>query len=369
MIKCKIWGVLGLALLLIFCSSDKTKPIYFPSPINAKADKALSKEELGPKAPSRIFFSQGWNFIYFLDDGASGYIQFIQSRIGYSTNNLIVHHTYYSPEGKVFYKKDYLPVSEMKWDITEPRLSMGRHYWAGFYPEFRVFVPLEGMETSLTIDCLTPGFRPWEGPIHYGSVKAPWYEQIVSIPGARLAGTIKIDKIEKKVSGFVFQDHNIQTIPFPQQCETLDRLNSFSPNWAIHFFNCLSPKAFGHKPLRWIMIMKQGQIIYATNDFQIETISWKDNSSKDIKFPEQIKILIQNPELSLQGEIGDTELLEMIDTRKQIPGWAKLFTNRLVAKPVFIRQKAKANWRLNFQEQEENFSTQGIFEYSFLEKK
>lgn len=367
--KWKILSLLGFGLLLIFCSSDKAQLIHFPSQVNAKADKALSKEELGAKDPSQIFFSQSWNFFYLLDDSSCGYIQFSQSRILYSTNNLIVHHTYYSPEGKVFYKKEYLPVSEMKWEIAEPRLSMGRHYWTGFYPEFRVFVPLEGMETSLTLDCLTPGFRPWDGPIHYGSPKGSWYELVIPIPWARLNGTIKIDKIEKKVSGFAFQDHNIQTILFPQQCETLNSLKSFSSNRAIHFVNCLSPKDFGHKPVQWIMIIKDGQIICASDDFQIEPISWAENSSKNIKYPAQIKILSQNPELSLEGETVEAELLEIIDTSKQIPKWAKLFTNLLGAKPVFVRQKAKVNWKLNFQGQEENFSTQGIFEYSFLAEK
>ena len=237
----------GLLLAAGLALAVEVGPVYlFKGGVKLKAGKEVTRKDLEVEPAEGKFFSQGWTFVYYLDDGGGGYIQFSHARLGYTIKQILVHHSHYTADGKMIYKKEILSPKDLKWDEAEPRLSMGKSSMSGFYPEFRLYVPLEGLETTLTFQCLTPPWRPGAGPVHYGTPDGDWYDVVVPIPLARVSGTIRIANQERKVSGYGYSDHNTQTIWFMTQCEEIYALRSFSNNYAIHFLDYHSPAQFGN---------------------------------------------------------------------------------------------------------------------------
>jgi hypothetical protein len=369
----KNWNRLMVAIgLLVICGlaiSADVKPVYgFKGGVKVKPDRDVSKDDLKPIPAEGKFFSQAWTFVYYLDDGAGGYIQFSHARMGYALSNILVHHSHYSADGRLTYRKDVLSLKEMKYEESEPRLNMGKSFWSGFYPEFRVYAPLPGLETDLTFHSLTPPWRPGNGPVHYGAPDGDWYDLVVPIPLARVSGTIRVDGKNTKVSGFGYCDHNTQTVWFLSQVEELYALRSFGNGWAIHFLDYHSPKAFGGKRVSWLIVIKDGEIIYATDSYRIEPSDWTAEPKRGRKYPRQAKITIDGGGMKLTGEIKTTRLLDVLDVREETPDWAEPILFRLIREPAFMREKAEVIWTLNFEGREEIIPAQGIFEYTIVEK-
>jgi len=362
--------VIGVFLILgTLAFGADTKPVYsFKGGVKVKPGKPITKNDLKVLEAEGKFFSQAWTFVYYLDDGGGGYIQFSHARFGYAVKNILVHHSHYTSEGKLIYRKDILSTKDMHWDQNEPRLQMGRSSWGGFCPEFHLVIPLSGLETDLRFQCLVPPWRPGDGPVHYGSPEGDWYDLVVPIPLARVSGTIRVEGKEKKVSGFGYSDHNTQTVWFMTQCEELYALRSFSDNLAIHFLDYHSPAQFGNKRVSWLIVIKDGKIIYATDAYQIEPSDWAKEPKRGRRYPRQAKITIDSPELKLTGEIKATRLLDVLDVRDETPDWAEPILFKLIREPAFMREKAEVTWKLNFQGKEEIIPAQGIFEYTIVEK-
>lgn len=365
----KLFTSIVMLLLAGAAMAQSPKPVYlFKGGVKAKPEKTITKRDLAVAPAEGKFFSQAWTFVYFTDDGGGGYIQFSFARLGYALRQVLVHHAHYTGDGKMVYRKEILSLKDMQWDEKGPGLLMGKSGWSGFYPEFRVKVPLEGLETDLTFYCMVPPWRPGDGPVHYGAPDGDWYDVVVFIPVARVSGAIKVEGREKKVTGFGYADHNTQTVWFMTQCEELYALRSFSDSWSIHFLDYHSPAEFGNQRVSWLLVMKDGKVVYATDKYQIRPSDWAKEPRRGRKYPLRAKIVVNDPEFKLEGDIKGTRLLDVLDVRDQVPGWLEPTASKLMRQPAFIRQKADVAWRIKYQGKEETVQNKGIFEYTIVEK-
>jgi len=362
--------ILALVFLLACAGVARSqKPVYlFKGGVKVRPEKAISKKDLAVEPAEGKFYSQAWTFVYFTDDGGGGYIQFSFARLGYALRQVLVHHAYYGADGKMTYRKDILSLKDMQYDEKEPKLLMGKSSWSGFYPEFRVKVPLEGLETDLTFYCMVPPWRPGDGPVHYGAPDGDWYDIVVYIPLARVSGTIKVEGKEKKVSGFGYADHNTQTIWFMTQVQELYALRSFSDSWSVHFLEYHSPAEFGKKRVSWLLVMKEGKVIYATDKYEVRPSDWATEPRRGRKYPQRARIIVNDPGFKLEGEVKGVRLLDVLDVRDQVPAWLEPAASKLIRQPAFIRQKADVTWKIKYQGREETFPDKGIFEYTIVEK-
>jgi hypothetical protein len=361
----------ALVAAFLFCclaSSQEHKPVYlFKGGVKINPGVAIDRKDLAVMPPPGKFFTQSWTFVYYTDDGGGGYIQFSILQL-YTLKQIGVHHTHYTPEGKMVYRKEILSPKDMKWDEKEPRLMFGSSSWSGYYPEFRLTVPLPDLETYLTFNCLTPPWRPGQGPVHFGTPQGDWYDLIVFIPLARISGTIRVDNKERKVLGWGYADHNTQTVWFNTMVEHLYALRSFSEHWAVQFLDYHSPAEFGRQRISWLFAVKDGRMVYATDRFELEASDWTKEPRRGREYPRQVKLSVNDPEFKLEAQIKGTRLLDVLDVRDQVPGWLEPVVSRLIKQPAFIRQKAEFSWRINYQGREETVPVQGILEYTIVEK-
>ena len=73
-----------ILLLVSLAAASDTKKIYpFKGGIQTRAEKGLTREQIGFQQPEGTFFSQSWTFVYYLDDNSCGYLQFSYVRMGY----------------------------------------------------------------------------------------------------------------------------------------------------------------------------------------------------------------------------------------------------------------------------------------------
>ncbi len=175
------------------------------------------------------------------------------------------------------------------------------------------------MKVDLHYRSRTPGWRPGEGPTHYGSSDGDWYDLIVIIPWADVDGTLTIGEKTRKVKSFGYCDHNTQTVlPTTQLGEVL-ALRSFSDELVINFLEYIAPEPYGKERTTWILVMKNDRILYATDDWSYELHDYANEKKYGYKYPTKIRVNITYNDCKFTGEIKGLKAIEWIDALEELP--------------------------------------------------
>lgn len=337
----------------------------FPGGVKTRAEEGITKAELAPASAGGLLFTWTYTFVYYLDDRASGMIQFTYFKaLGSFFQHNLVHFSYAPMDGERVYRKDIIDNDQRSWQNDPPMLTMGKHYWKGFYPDFYLHLDYEDMKADLHYHCLTPGWRPGQGPVHYGAPDGPWYDLVTMIPWAEVTGTIVIGDKTMQVHGNGYSDHNTQNVLFTSQINHINALRSFGDEYAIHFLDYLAPPDLGSARTTWILVMQKGKILYATDDYQLKEFDVKTDPRRGFPYPTRMEVTINHPDCQLHGIIKGLKLIEVLDVADETPGWARPVVTTFVTIPIFLRQQADVDWRLQMPGQglDASFTNRGIFE-------
>ena len=255
-----------------------------------------------------------------------------------------------------------------------PRFEMGPNYWTGFYPDFHVhldFAPEEGqsdIQADIHFHCRTPGWRPGEGPAHYGSPDGDWYDIVAMIPWAEVDGTMTINGETRAIKGFGYSDHNTQTIFPTKQVERLSALRSFSKDYSVNFLDYVAPETFGRVRTTWLLIMKGNRILYATDKWDRELFDFEKEPGHGHKYPTRVMVGVDQPGCKLTGEIKGTRFLEALDAIEELPAFLRPFASKFMSVPVFIRQNAVVDWKLVMPGEgiDARFTAKGVYENTIV---
>jgi hypothetical protein len=365
--RIRMAGIFLFCLMVSLAGFPEGKRVYgFKGGVNTRAEKGLTREEAGFHEPEGKFFTQSWTFVYYLDDRSGGYLQFTYMRMGYFLDRLSGQHSYFDPDGNLWFSAELAGGSDWSFELEPWRLRMGRQEISGFYPEFTVKSEIQGISTDLHFLCKVPGWRPGEGPAHYGSPEGDWYDLYVVIPWAEVSGTIMVDGEARKVHGFGYMDHNVQTVFFTAQVQSIHALRSFSAHYAIHILEYLAPEGFEPKRLAWLLIMKDDRIIFATDKYTLEPSDYVEDNRADYPYPTRVKVKVDLPGCRLTGTIRCTGFMEFLDVMDQIPEFLHGIADRLFKQPAFVRQLAEVDWQIRLGDIDEHVRAEGIFEVAFV---
>ncbi len=367
-----------LALHLLVCGvarADKAdKGVYnFKGGVATRADKGLTKEELKPMESPGGFFSWTYTFMCYLDDKSSMMIQFTYWKL-YIKEERGLYFAFSDADGNLSYNQSLYPAEAMSYQDDPPYFKMGPNYWKGYYPEFDVHVDFEAdedrpaMKGDIHFNLRTPGWRPGEGPVHYGAPDGPWYDLIVMIPWADVEGTVVIGGKERKIKGWGYSDHNTQSVFPTEQLSKLYALRSFSDEYSINFLDYIATEKHSYERSTWILVMKGDEILYATDKWQYEPSSFQAEERRGYQFPTVFNFKIDEPECRLTGELRGVKYIGAIDAMDNLPGFIRAVAEKFVSAPVFTRQNAEVDYHLVMPGKgiNEKFTAEGVFEATFV---
>ena len=366
--------ILTAALVLAAGAALAAKSVFnFKGGVTTRSEKGLTKEEFKPMPDEGGFYSWTYTFMLYLDDDSSGMIQFTYWKMYFKKQRGL--YFAFSDKGDTQYmRKGIYKSKETSYGDDPPELSMGPHSWMGFYPDFRIqldFPAEEGrpdMKADLRMHSRTPGWRPGEGPVHYGSSDGDWYDLIVMIPWADVEGTITLNGETRQVKGHGYSDHNTQNILPTKQCEELMALRSFSGDHAVHFLEYIAPEDYGHERTTWILIMKGDRILYATDVWEREMFDFETEEKRGYKYPTRVTVKIDRPDCKLFGEIRGTKFIAALDAIEELPSFIRGIASKFMSAPVFIRQNAEVDWHLVMPGEgiNEKFKARGVYETTIV---
>ncbi len=338
----------------------------FKGGVKTNADKGISKQELAPQEPEGWFYTWCYTFVLYLDDGSSAMIQTTYWRAAYLAKQNFTIFSYIDAQGNKHYWQDLVDEDEKSYTVDPPMLKMGKQYWKGYYPDFYVHMEGENLSADLHYKAKTPGWRPGEGPVHYGEPDGDWYDLLVVIPWAEVEGTMTVDGKERQVKGFGYSDHNTQTIFPVGQADLIVALRSFSDDYSVNFLEYIAPEKYDKERSTWIIVMKDDKILYATDKWEYELSDYDNDPRRNFPYPKKVKVTIDQPGIKLTGEIRGVKFTEALDVMDNVPDMFRKLANKLIKTPIFIRQNAEVDWHLQMGDLDEEFTCHGIFEYTYV---
>jgi hypothetical protein len=224
------------------------------------------------------------------------------------------------------------------------------------------------MKADIRYHCRTPGWRPGQGPVHYGAPDGDWYDLIVMIPWADVDGTLTINGQTRAIKGFGYSDHNTQNVFPTKQAEELMALRSFSDQHSVNFLEYIAPESYGRQRTTWILVMKGDRILYATDQLEHAQFDFQTEKMHGYKYPTRITVSIDQPECKLTGELRTRQFVEALDAMDELPSFLKPFARKFVSAPVFIRQTAEVDWHLvmPMKKIDDTFRARGIYETTII---
>jgi len=364
----------AIALLVPAAIALAAGQIYdFKGGVQTRADLGIARQELEPMPSRGGFFTWTYTFVFYLDDNSSAMIQFTYWKM-YIKKQRGLYFSFIDQGEKRFFRKGIYNEGETGYNADPPRLSMGAHSWQGFYPDFSLHMDfpaekdLPEMKAEIRLHCRTPGWRPGEGPVHYGSPDGDWYDLIVMIPWADLEGTVTLNGKTRNIKGFGYSDHNTQTVFPTKQADELMALRSFSPEHAVHFLEYIAPENYGRQRTTWILIMKGNRILYATDKWSREMHDFQAEPKRGNRYPTRVTVNLDQPGCQLTGEIRGKRFLEALDAVDELPSFLKPIARKFVSAPVFIRQMAEVDWHLTMPAEgiDDRFRARGVFETTIV---
>lgn len=363
-----------IALVMLASVADAAKPVFnFKGGVKTRADKGLTKDEIKPQTSDTTFFTTTYTFVVYLDDDSSAMIQFTYWKISI-INNHALFFSFIDKGDKQYLYKPVFDEDDFSYKADPQEFRLGQNYWKGTYPDFFIHAEFPAsddqptMKADLHFKSRTPGWRPGEGPVHYGSPDGDWYDLIVLIPWADVDGTLVIDGKVRKVKGFGYSDHNTQTVFPTSQLGEILAVRSFSDDYSIDFLEYVAPEKYGRERTTWILIMKGDRILYATDKWSRELHDYEVEEKYGHKYPTRVTLEIDQPGCKLAGEVKAIKVIETIDAMDELPSFVRAIAKLFFEAPVIIRHNAVVDWHLVMPENgiDEKFTNKGVFEITIV---
>jgi hypothetical protein len=116
-------------------------------------------------------------------------------------------------------------------------------------------------------------------------------------------------------------------------------LRSFGEKWSIHFLDYWPPPNFGNQRVSWLIVIKDNKIIYATDKYQVEPSDWVAEPKRGRKYPRKARVVVEDPQFKLVGEIKGVKLLDVLDVRDEVPAVLELLDHLRRRQPRGHRQR------------------------------
>jgi Svf1-like C-terminal lipocalin-like domain len=366
--------IICVTLLVLSTVAFAADKVYnFKGGVKTRADKGLTEKDIAPKEEGGTFYTSTYTFMYYLDNDASGMVQFTFWKMPFMGRHGIAF-SFIDENGKQQLRKPVFDEDDFTYTASPRKFQLGKNYWAGDYPDFRIHMdlPEEDGKPPMIIDfkykCRTPGWRPGEGPVHYGSPDGKWYDLVAFIPWADVTMEITIDGKKSTFEGYGYADHNTQTVLPTTQLGQILALRSFSEGYSIHFLEYIAPENYGKTRSTWIIIMKGNRILFATDKWEHEIPEYITEKKYGYKYPGKMEISIDHPDCKLEGTAKGVRFNEMIDAMEELPSFVRPIADKFFDAPVFIRQNAQVQWHLVMPKEgiDEKFINKGILETAIV---
>lgn len=357
---------LALLLSLVSIAAAGDSPLVHTFAGVVSEGVNICREDIAPRHPPEWIYNWRYTFTLLDHDGSSLMIQFTYSKMTRLLDQYFYYFSFVDAEGKRVYVQSEVDGGEYEFDPLAPSMRMGRQGWSGFFPSYRLRIDTPELSADLDYDCRAAGWRPGTGPARFGSRGSDWFDHVVFIPWAEVSGTITVGGETRQVRGRGYADYTIQNMMLFNHIERIYSMASFSDGYSLCFFEHTAPEKYGNGRVGWMLVMRDGQVVLATDDWEREDLETAPDPRRGITYARRFRIKARGGSAQLEGVIDAWEIIEERDVLDMMPEDVHPYARRF-RRPIYVRLRADAAWKLTGKGVEEEARTSGIMEACLVE--
>lgn len=303
----------SLVIAVGICAGSAVEPvdIYPGEPIGY--DEGLAPDEYCFTPQPEEAYSEGWFYVIRFDDGAYLFCQFLVTNIGFGSNNANLNVSVHFPDGTSYFERAEFDRDTFEASEDSFYVKVGESCIRGGYPEIEMRLRLKDIRADLDFSLELPGWKPGGGVLYFGEDKKKFYTMWVGIPRARVTGTLRIRNEKRGVTGYGYSDHSVVNLYPHQYSTTWYSLRAFDEHWTVEYLEFYTPEKYGSERVPWILIGKDGQILYAGMDFTLEKSAFRTDREIELDYPGRLDFTIDLPEIKVSGTVKVKEKIEAIN--------------------------------------------------------
>jgi len=324
-------------------------------------DQGLDPKEYCFTPQPEEAYSEGWFYMIRFDDGTFLFCQFLVTNIGFGSRNANMNVSVNYPDGTSYFER--AEFSKETFEASEDSffVKVGDSYICGGYPEVKMRLRLKDIRADLDIAMELPGWKPGGGVLYFGEDRKKFYTMWVGVPRGRVTGTLQIRNEKRKVAGYGYSDHSVVNLYPHHYSRTWFSLRAFDEHWTVEYLEFFTPEKYGSKRVPWILIGKDGKILYAGMDYTLETSDFRIDPEIELDYPGRLDFTVDRPEIKVSGTVKIKNKIEAINMLTKMRPLERVVAG-FFARSYVIRLRNEVDVVITTPESSDTLSLQGVSE-------
>ena len=309
-------------------------------------------------------YSESWFFMAHCNDDLLIFGFFGISNIGPGSRKADATVSVCAPGGKTYFARGKVKSGQFQAATDRLDVKAGKNSFRGTYPNFKVVLEEGEIGLDLTYTSELPGWKPNSGKVILDDDPGKSYNFCVTMPRARIEGTVTLQGKETEVTGYGYSDHAYVTVLPHTYAEHWLSLRAFDGEHTVEFLQFTTPEDYGHEKARWLLIGKSGKILLATTDFELTPGDPVDDPEWGYQWPRTIAFKAKQGDLTVEGKVTVEKLVEKLDLLSKLSFFERTIAS-LVARSRFYRFISDVSVRQTLKGETEEYSLRGVSETLF----
>lgn len=270
------------------------------------------------------------------------------------------------PSGKVHLRVQNLPASAFRAAKDTCDVRAGSSWIRGDLARYEVHVEAGGNVADLVFERTVPSWRPGVGKCYFGEELRDYLGWVVPVPSGRVTGRLRVDGVERQVSGIGYHDHNFGNIPLSRILDHWywGRLSTGDCNCI--FFQFEASKRYGSAKLPLFMFARKDRILVQDGSRLdvVEGAAIPHRVSRK-SYPRELAFLWRDGDERIDIRLSEPQLMEARDLLAERPLHQRILA-RLKFNPWYFRFEAGLELDLELGGTRETLRDRTIFESMML---
>jgi predicted secreted hydrolase len=226
-------------------------------------------------------------------------------------------------------------------------VRIGENRIWGDYPNFNLKTAEQDVGLDLKYQAQLPGFAINSGRVTYGSTD-DFYSVYVTLPRAKITGTVRTPTGTRQVSGFGYSDHGIVTMLPHEYSKRWLTLRCFHSKYTLDFLEFTVPAKWGGQRVAMTIFGAGDKILYGGSRYTLTPSDWRTEPKFKQTYPQRFDFVIDRPgKIKVEGTYTMKTQMHSIDLLSQLTLIERQIAS-LFAKSYIVRFVAEVDAKVTF---------------------
>jgi hypothetical protein len=174
------------------------------------------------------------------------------------------------------------------------------------------------MGLDLQYQSMLPGFAINSGRVCYAKPE-DYYSVYVTIPRARLSGTVRTPSGTRQVTGYGYSDHGVVTMMPYDYSKRWSTMRYFGEKYTLDILESPAPPKWGGARVPLVLFAAGDKILYAGAKYTLTAGDFQVEPKFKQKYPNRVEFLIDQPgKVKVEGHYTMGTMMHCIDVLGQL---------------------------------------------------